>query len=210
MTVYLEVTVSIVLERRAGVNSLDAGHGKDTRTVHEIADTTWCGNEDVTALSEFLQVVLDWNTAVGTGWAKHGTVAETASFIEDLLRELTSWYQNDNEGLGADAVYSWVVVWRSHIWTRSLELSDFSHEVGDDGDQVSSGLSRTGLGDGDDIFSRKDSRDAVCLNCSSGLVPTTLHVFEDDWVQPSLVKLGVDQRCARGEVGWIHLRYERA
>lgn len=81
---------------------LEALQGEKVRSVNEVAKTTGCSNENIAALLKLDDLLGDWTTAVDDAGTKHGSIAETTSLIEDLGGKLTSWADDQDQGLSLD------------------------------------------------------------------------------------------------------------
>ena len=57
---------------------------------HEVDETTGGGDEDITTLAKLDHLLSHRSTTIGHTGTKHGAIAQTTSFIEDLATELTS------------------------------------------------------------------------------------------------------------------------
>lgn len=209
-TVYLGASVSPALKDRAIVNLLDTTHGENAWAIHEITETTWCRDQDVTTLAKLLQVVLHRDTTVGASGAKHRAIAETTSLVEDLLGKFTGWHDNEHERLSAHAVDNGVVVRSGDVWARTLKLLDFAHQVRDDGNEVRGRLAGACLSDSDNILAREGCRDAVSLHGRGCLVTAALDVLQDDGVKTGFVELRTGQQSSHKEKGRLHSRCELA
>src|SRR5947209_26195 len=107
------------------------GHG------HEVEQTSWRSNENVTSALKFVLLLSLWCTAVRDARSKHGAIAETTSFIEDLGAQLTSGGNNQDQGLSANSIDLGIEA-VGQIWATACQLLDLTHELGDGRDQISS------------------------------------------------------------------------
>lgn len=182
------------------------------RSVHEVLETPRRGNQNIAALAEFHDLLRDGSTAIHHTRAKHGAIAESSSFVEDLSGKLTGRSNDQDEWLRADTVS--LRVEPSSIGTRSREALGLAHELRQHWDQEGRGLAGpyitpvcqrlesgrarrhrkqqsepTSLSTGDDVATRQNSRDAVCLDGRGVCVSAKLDVVHHDWVQASLREL---------------------
>jgi hypothetical protein len=106
---------------------------------HEVKQTTWSGDKDIAAFGELLFLLTNWCTTVGNTRAKHRAIAETATLIEDLAAQLAGWGNDENQRLSSNcvAIGNKAI---GKVGTRSSQFLGLSHELGQDRDEVCSGL----------------------------------------------------------------------
>lgn len=123
---------------------LDATHGEEIRLIHESAQTTGCGDEDVATLAEVVDLLTHRVSTVGNTRAEHALVAHASSLVKDLNSELAGRNDDDHERLSADAVLAGVVRVGVGVdlWARSAQLLGLAHQLAQDGNEVGCGLAR--------------------------------------------------------------------
>lgn len=109
---------------------------------HEVKQTSRCCNENVAPTLKLVLLLSLWRTTVRYARSQHGTIAETAGFIEDLGAQLTSGSNDQDQRLGADGIDSGIET-IGQVWTTACQLLHLTHEFRDGRDQVGGGLSRT-------------------------------------------------------------------
>ena len=114
-----------------------ATKGENVGALDEINEAARRGHQDVTALGELDDLLAYGTATVDNAGTKHGTVAELAGLVEDLNSELAGRSDNDNKRLSANARRD------LGMGTRSSELLGLSHELVENGDQVSGRLARS-------------------------------------------------------------------
>jgi hypothetical protein len=114
---------------------------QDIRLGHEVDQTTWSSNENVTALGQLLSLFTHRTTAIGNARAEHRAIAKTTRLVEDLTTQLTSWCYDEDQRLSTNSVDIRVEA-VSEVWATSSKLLNLAHELRDGRDQVSSGLPR--------------------------------------------------------------------
>lgn len=120
-----------------------ATQGQDMRTLNEVDETTRRGDQYVASLGKLTDLITNWTATVGDARAKHGTVAELASLVEDLDGQLASRDDDDNQRLSTNL--GGVEVNHGRVGTRSSELLGLAHQLVQDGDEVSGSLAGTWL-----------------------------------------------------------------
>ena len=159
------------------------------RLVHEVTETTGSANEHVAALGELLYVELDREATVGRDRAELGPIRESACFVEDLFRQFAGWTDDDHQRLSTNTMDVRVVVCCPRVYPWSTNLVDSSHQLRDDGSHISGGLARAGLCNGDEVITRSDRWDRICLNSCRRLVATLNEVVEHHRVQAGVMEL---------------------
>lgn len=121
---------------------LDTAHGQDVGVAHEVNQATGSGDEDVTALAQILDLLAHWVAAVSSAWTQHALVTHLARLVEDLDRQLAGGNDDQDQGLGADAVTAVVVGGQCGAvgWTWAAQLLRLTHELAQDRDEVRSSL----------------------------------------------------------------------
>lgn len=109
------------------------------RLTHEVDNTTWGANEDVTALLELLALETSRCAAVSNARTQHRAVAEAPSIIEDLSSQLTSWTHNENQWLSSDCIRLGIEV-LSHVRARGGKFLGFTHQLRQNWDEESTGF----------------------------------------------------------------------
>lgn len=107
---------------------------------HEIKKATGSSNEDVTSFLELISLKSGRGTSIHNARAKHGTVTETTSFIEDLGSQLTSWAYDQNQRLRANGISDRIKS-LGDVWTRCSKLLRLSHELGENWNEESTRFS---------------------------------------------------------------------
>jgi hypothetical protein len=110
-------------------------------TTHEVQEATRSSDENVTALAKLDHLLTHRTTTVSNARTKHRAIAETTSFVEDLAAELTSRSDDENERLSSNTLSASIEV-SGDKRTRSGDLLSLAHQLGDDGNQIRSGLAR--------------------------------------------------------------------
>lgn len=108
---------------------LDAVERQNLRTVHQVAETAGSRDEDVAALLELLDVVLERHAAVGADWTEPGAIGDATSEVENLVGQLAGWAHDDDQWFSTDAVNIGVIFRSSGIHTRSTNLVDLAHQL---------------------------------------------------------------------------------
>jgi len=81
-----------------------------------------------------------WGATINHAWTKHGPIAKTACFIEDLDSKLACGGDDQNQGF---ATYATVTIVRlREVWTGGRQLLRLPHEFGQDGNEKGGGLAR--------------------------------------------------------------------
>lgn len=109
------------------------------RLTHEVDNTTWSANEDVTPLLELLTLEAGRCAAVNNTGTQHRPITEAPSIIEDLSSQLTSWTHNENQWLSSNCIRLGIEVF-SHIGARGSQLLCFTHQLGQNWDEESAGF----------------------------------------------------------------------
>ena len=109
---------------------------------HDIKEATRCSDEDITTLGQLRDLLTNWTTTVRNARAKHGSIAEASSFVEDLTTEFTSGRDNEYERLSTNAITLRIEA-VSEVGSWSSKLLGLAHELRDDRNQEGGGLART-------------------------------------------------------------------
>jgi hypothetical protein len=112
------------------------------RLRHDVEKATWSGDEKVATLEQLGQLLTNWSTTICHARAKHGSIAETSSFIEDLAAELSSRSNDQNKGLGTNAITLSVEA-VGEVRTGSSQLLGLAHKLGETGNQEGCSLPGT-------------------------------------------------------------------
>jgi hypothetical protein len=122
-------------------NLLETTERQQIEVLHEIHETTRCGNENIAAHLQLFALITSRSTTVDDARAQHSAVAESTSLVEDLAGQLSSRADDEHKRLSADAVCEGVVP--SGIRTRGRELAGLAHELRQDREEEGSCLSRS-------------------------------------------------------------------
>jgi hypothetical protein len=118
----------------------DTCQREEFRSTHEVDQATWGCNEDVTTARELGRLFTEGGTTIGDAGAKHGAVAETARFIENLAAQLPSWRDDEDQRFSSDSIAAWVEV---QARARRSQFLCFAHKLRDDRNQHGACLAGT-------------------------------------------------------------------
>ena len=110
-------------------------------TLDEVNETTGRGDQNVATLGELANLLCDRTATICNAGAQHGAVAELASLIEDLDRQLTCRADDNDKRLGADLCLE--VLDRGRVRTSRGELLCLTHELVQNGNQIGGSLARS-------------------------------------------------------------------
>jgi hypothetical protein len=122
------------------VYSLEAIERQEIELRHEVKQSSRSGNENIAPHLELLSLQPGGGTTIDDAWTKHGAVAQSTSFIEDLACKLTGWANDKDQRLRTHAIRQWIVA--NRVRTRGGQETGFAHELRQDGDQVCRSLAR--------------------------------------------------------------------
>jgi len=74
------------------------------RAAHQIDQSAWSTNEDIAALAELLNVILDLHTAIAADSQQFGAIGDASALVENLVSKFASWHDDDDKWLSADLV----------------------------------------------------------------------------------------------------------
>jgi hypothetical protein len=145
-------------------NELDALERENTATLEEVDETSGSTDKNVTTLAELETLGHGIGTTVDHTRTKHGPVTETTTFIEDLSSQLTGGSDDKNQRFSRVST----LPSEKSVGTRSRQTLGLAHQLGQDGDEESSRLSRT----------YKHMSEQPCLNVR--IYQTNLPVWAQD------------------------------
>ena len=109
--------------------------------IHEVNEPTWSGNENITAVLDLNLLVSLRTTAIGNTRTKHGSIAKTTGIVEDLDAQLSSWGDDENQGLTPwQTLSSGIPI--SELDTRGSKLLNLSYQFGNGRDEEGGSLAR--------------------------------------------------------------------
>lgn len=105
----------------------------------EINETSWSSNENITALSDLVELIAARATTIHNTRTKHRAVAEATRLVEDLNGKLTVGANDEHEWLGTKEIAR---VWDEsrRVGTLCTQLLGLAHELGQGGDQEGTSL----------------------------------------------------------------------
>ena len=112
-------------------NVLESIETEDIRSVHEIDEATGGANKDIAALLQILNGVEDAWTSVYDARAKHRTVRELQSLLEDLHSKFASRNDDQNQWLSSNTTIN-AGTESGGVGTRSRKLLGLAHELAQD------------------------------------------------------------------------------
>jgi hypothetical protein len=104
----------------------NAGKRQDVGLRHKVEETTGSSNEDVAAFHQLILLFANWCTTVGDAGAKHGSIAQTASLIEDLAAKLAGRGNDQDKRFAANGVMLRVEA-VGEVGTRSGKFLGLTH-----------------------------------------------------------------------------------
>lgn len=142
MTVYLLViSFKLQVNEDWRANAPDALERQNICLVHEVHNPTRRANQDVTPFLELLPLLAHRSSTVSNAWTKHGAITQASRFVEDLSGKLSSRADDQNQGLGSNRMLRGDEC-VGDIRTRCSQFLGLTHELGQNGDEESTGFSR--------------------------------------------------------------------
>jgi hypothetical protein len=166
---------------------LDVGQ-RDLASVHQVDETTGSGGKQVTTTLDLTKLVADLGTTVNNGGTNPRSVSEPSRLLVDLGDELSG--RGEDQGGGVLLSSTRVGRERVAVVLDRLGSGSVGEHLRQDGEEETTGLSRTGLSTGHQVSHVGNDGDRVLLNRGRGGVSSRLDVLEQDGVERRVGKLG--------------------
>ena len=158
----------------------DGACGNDA-TFHEIAETTRCRDQNITAAGHILNLDAGLGATIDYTRAERTAVCETTALVENLAGQFTSRSKNHNDRRNAHATFGAAAA----VLEEALVFKDLA----DSRDEESCGFTGTRLGTGKQVVARMDERDGMLLNRRRSLVLCKRDILYHGWVEVALIKV---------------------
>jgi hypothetical protein len=165
----------------------DVGKG-DPSSLKEVDESSGGGREEVASSLDLPELLSNVGTSVDDGGLDPRSVGELPRLVVDLGDELSSGSEDEGSRVGLSARVSGVGV--ASVGGRRGSLGTGGEGGGEDGEEETAGLSRTGLGAGHEVSTTGDDGDGVLLDGGRGGVSGRVDVLDQDRVEGRAGELG--------------------
>lgn len=150
----------------------DVGKGNSS-SLHQVDQSSRSSGKEIASSVKSSDLLTDIGTTVNNGGSDPGSVSEFSSLVVNLRNKLSSRSQDQSSRVGLSSTVA-------HVWGRSD--GTVAEHGGEDGEEETTGLSRTSLSTGHEVSTTGHDGDRVLLDRGGGGVSGISDVLQEDRV----------------------------